>query len=319
MPDTLTSLPPLRLGCGDLLPFRISHRRHGEGPRRVLLIHALTGGPEAADREGVKGWWAPLFVPGAPFDPRRCTVWTPNLLGSCYGSTGPEKGRPFPRITPRDQAAALVAWMEALDLEFDLVTGGSLGAMVALEVAALAPARFRSVGVIGSGGRSDAWIVGWCHAQLSILRSALPDDQALALARQFEMLSFRAPASLDARFPGGADLAAWLDFHGDALAARFTRETLTVLLEAMEAFDLGRDRGGLVAALRGLPPIHVLGIDSDQLFAPALLRELADAARIAGSFGSLAWLKSPHGHDAFLIEWDQVADWLRSLEAPDAP
>jgi len=314
MSDTLVTLEPLLLENGERLPFRISHRRHGEGIRKVLLVHALTGGPDAADREGVKGWWGPLFAPGRPLDPRHCTVWTPNLIGSCYGSTGPEKGRPFPPLTPRDQAAALVEWIRALNLDFDLVAGGSLGAMVALELAALAPERFKAVGVIGSGGRSDAWIVGWCHAQLSILRSALPDDQALALARQFEMLSFRAPASLDARFPGGTDLAAWLDFHGNALAARFTRETLTVLLEAMEAFDLGRGRGGLANALRGLPPIHILGIDSDQLFAPALLRELADAARIAGCFGSLEWLHSPHGHDAFLIEWDQVSAWLRSLE-----
>lgn len=315
MSDTLTSLPPLLLENGERLPLQISHRRHGEGGRKVLLIHALTGGPDAADREGVKGWWGPLFAPGRPFDPLRCTVWTPNLLGSCYGSTGPRKGSVFPRITPRDQAAALAKWIRTLDLAFDLVTGGSLGAMVALELAALAPERFRAVGVIGSGARSDAWIVGWCHAQLSILRSELPDDQALALARQFEMLSFRAPASLDARFPSGADLAAWLDFHGNALAARFTRETLTVLLEAMEAFDLGRGRGGLQKALRGLPPVHILGIDSDQLFAPALLRELADAARIAGSFGSLEWLRSPHGHDAFLIEWEQVSAWLSGLEA----
>ena len=314
MTDCLTREAPLLLESGERLQVRTAHRVHGSGPRKVLLVHALTGGPDAADGQGVKGWWGPLFAPGQPLAPERCTVWTPNLLGSCYGSTGPADLDPFPRITPRDQAAALVDWILALDLHFDLVTGGSLGGMVALELAALAPERFGAVGVIGSGGRSDAWIAGWCHAQLRILRSALPDDEAVALARHFEMLSFRAPQSLDARFPGGQDLAPWLDYHGQALAARFTRPTLTVLLEAMERFDVGKDRGGLAAALKGLPPIHILGIDSDQLFAPALLRELADAARIAGSFGSLEWIHSPHGHDAFLIEWDQVSAWLRSLE-----
>ncbi|HXC17078.1 MAG TPA: hypothetical protein VNV60_06530 [Holophagaceae bacterium] len=284
----------------------ISFRRHGHGPARVLLLHALTGSPDAADRADstatVKGWWSPLFASGAPLAQEACTVWTPRL--------------PDPEgVTARDLAASLAAWIESEDLRFDLLVGGSLGGMVALELAVQAPLRFASVAVIGCGGRSDAWVRGHVHAERRILESPLGDKEAIALARRFAMLTFRAPHGLDTRFADGG-IEAWLDHHGTALAARFTRARYHALLGAMASHDLGRGRGGLVAALKELAcPLHVLGIDTDSLFAPALIRELAEAARRAGCFGSLRWLHSPHGHDAFLLEWPQVAAWLDYLLA----
>jgi len=315
--DLVAGLEPLLTESGERLEVHIAYRRVGFGPLRVLLLHALTGGPDAADRptpDGVaKGWWSPLFAGGAPFDPTRTTVWTPNLPGSCYGSTGPRPGEPFPALTPRDQAAALASWIRAEGLRFDVVLGGSLGGMVALELALLEPDHFHRVGVIGAGARADAWIRGVNAAQAAVLRSPLPDREAIALARQQAMLTFRAPESLDARFPDAASLQGWLEHHGRALADRFTRESYLALLGAMDAHDVGRGRDGLTAALRGLrASLHVLGIHSDALFTPPLLRELADSARAAGVPTSLHWLRSPHGHDAFLIEWEQVDAWLRT-------
>lgn len=285
----------------------IVFRRNGHGPARVLLLHALTGTPDAADRLGgvgtVKGWWAPLFKSGAPLCADHCSVWTPLL---------PDGGGV---ITARAQAAAVAAWVEAEDLSFDLLAGGSLGGMVALELALLAPARFQAVAVIGCGGRSDAWVRGQVHAERRVLESALPDREAITLARRFAMLSFRAPRGLDTRFQREG-IEAWLDHHGQALAARFSRKRYHALLGAMASHDIGEGRGGMVAALRKLQGrLHILGIDSDALFTPGLIRELAEAARCAGRFGSLRWLRSPHGHDAFLLEWAQVSAWLDYLLA----
>jgi homoserine O-acetyltransferase len=306
----------------------------------VLLLHALTGSPEAGSG---KGWWAPLLAERGPLGPSVATVLCPNLPGSCYGSIGPKELSPFPAITPRDQASALAAWLEASNLSFDLCIGGSLGGMVALELALRAPGRTGAIAVMGCGGRADAWIRASCHAQRRILESGLADAEALALARQVAMPEFRSPESLDARFgdangegaeagsaclgAGGAgvcaparnprSIEAWLDHHGEALAARFHRGSLHTLLGAMAAFDLGRDRGGLAQALRGLAaPLHLLGIRSDQLFVPALLEELAEAAEQAQRLGSLHWLDSPHGHDAFLMEWDSLAAWLQGTVLP---
>lgn len=313
MRDCTAGLPPIALEGGDTLPVAIAHRRHGHGPLRVLLLHALTGSPEAA---GPKGWWGPLLADGAPLGPETATVITPNLPGSCYGSVGPKELSPFPAITPRDQATALAAWLEASNLVFDLTIGGSLGGMVALELALLAPKRTGVPVVLGSGGRADAWLRASCHAQRRVLESALPDAEALSLARQIAMPEFRSAQSLEERFPQGG-VEAWLDHHGEALASRFHRGSLHALLGAMASFDAGRGRGGLTEALRGIrAPLHLLGIPSDQLFVPALVEELADAARTAGRLGSITWLESPHGHDAFLLEWEALATWLRGTVLP---
>lgn len=297
------------------IPTHTAHRVTGHGPVKVLLLHALTGGPDAADREGVKGWWAPVFREGQPLAAADCTVWTPNLLGSCYGSTGPRELSPFPEITTRDQAQALVEWITREDLHFDVLLGASLGGMVGLELALLAPECFGRIAVVGAGARADAWLWGTTEIQRAILEAeALPDAQAIALARHAGMLTFRAPDSINGRFRDREEIRGWLHYHGRALADRFERETYRVFLGAMDSQDLGRDRGGLVEALKGLPgPLHVLGIDSDLLFVPAMIRELAEAAEAAGRLADLRWLHSPHGHDAFLIEFEPVNDWLRSV------
>jgi homoserine O-acetyltransferase len=88
----------------------------------------------------------------------------------------------------------------------------------------------------------------------------------------------------------------------------------------MDAHDLGRGRGGLLAALEGLRiPLCLLGIDSDTLFTPALVQELASAAKHTGKLASLRWIHSPHGHDAFLLEWSQVSAWLTHDLLKDLP
>jgi homoserine O-acetyltransferase len=186
--------------------------------------------------------------------------------------------------------------------------------MVALELALRLSDRVGTLGIIGTGGRSDAWLLGQNHVQRAILEEpSLGDDRAIALARHAAMLSFRTPKSLNARFREGG-VQPWLSHHGRALADRFTRESYLALLGAWDAHDLGRGRGGLVAALQGLRgPLHILGIDSDQLFVPALLLELAEAALAARVQLRLDWLHSPHGHDAFLMEWGQVTVWLEGL------
>jgi homoserine O-acetyltransferase len=315
MRDCTAGLDPILLESGSHLPVAIAHRSFGHGPLRVLLLHALTGSAEAIDEDG-KGWWAPMLLEGAPLGPSAAKVTCPNLPGSCYGSIGPKELSPFPDLTPRDQARALAAWIEASHLRFDLCLGGSLGGMVALELALLIPDRLGVVGVMGAGGRADAWIRAACHAQRRILESPLEDEVALSLVRQVAMAAFRSAESLEARFPAEG-LEDWLDHHGRALASRFSRKSLHVLLGAMARFDLGRDRGGLSQALKGLNhSLHILGIRSDQLFVPALLQELADAAHRANRLGSLTWLESPHGHDAFLMEWEALEEWLTHRVLP---
>lgn len=294
----------------------IAWRVTGSGPLKVLLLHALTGGPDAADRNTpqgcIKGWWSQAFKTEAPLDPSRCTVWTPNLPGSCYGSTANLSGC---QTSTRDQAQYLLAWMEDENLEFDLLLGASLGGMVALELALLAPERFQRVAVIGCGARSDAWIQGANELQLAILQSpALSDSEAINLARRAAMLTFRSPESINGRFQDGESIRDWLGFHGRALAERFTRNSYITLLQAMDNHDLGRNRDGLAEALSGLrAPLHILGMTSDLFITPERVQELHDTVQSLGLESRLDWIESPHGHDAFLMEWQPVMRWLHDV------
>ena len=107
---------------------------------QVVVVHALTGSADAAG-----DWWAPLIGPGLALDTDRVGVLSANLLGGRYGTTGPTSIDPrtgipyaadFPDISTRDQAVATWALLDALGItEVALVVGGSLGGMVALEIA----------------------------------------------------------------------------------------------------------------------------------------------------------------------------------------
>jgi len=196
-----------------------------------------------------------------------------------------------------------------------VLIGGSLGGMVALELALLVPDRFKALGVIGCGARADAWLWGINEIQRAILKSAnLPDAEAIALARRAGMLTFRTPASFDGRFSSAPELRSWLAYHGDALAARFTRKSYLALLDAMDNHDLGKDRGSLTEVLSGLRlPLFILAMDPDLMFPRPVVEELAAAAKEAGVRCVVDWIDSIHGHDSFLIEWKQVETWVNQV------
>ena len=164
--------PPLRLGpfrteAGVTLPdLHVAYRR--DGPQRssaVLVVHALTGSADAAG-----DWWQPLIGPGMALDTDDRQVICLNLLGSCYGTSGPRDVADFQPITPRDMARAQWVALDALGVErLDLVTGGSLGGMVALEVALERPSAVGRVMPIAAPAVIGNLAAGWNHIQLQVL------------------------------------------------------------------------------------------------------------------------------------------------------
>ncbi len=313
------------LECGAVLPqVEIAYRTWGpRGARRpasaVLVCHALTG---SAD---VDAWWPRLLGGGRALDPERELVICSNVLGGCYGTTGPasvepRRGRPwgadFPPITVRDMVR-LQAWLlDELEVErLSLVVGGSLGGMQALEWAATFPERVEAVAAIATSARHSAWCIGLSEAQRQAILgdpdwrrghypAERPPRRGLAVARMIAMCGYRSWQSFDRRFgrqrgEDGYAVESYLRAQGEKLAARFDAASYVTLTRAMDAHDVGRDRGGVVAALsRFAGRALVVAIDSDVLYPPQEQQELA--AALPG--GELAWLRSPHGHDAFLIE-----------------
>lgn len=326
---------PFRLESGETIPdLRIAFRTWGrlspDADNAVIVCHALTGSADADE------WWAPLFGPGRVLDPERHFIVCSNVLGGCYGSTGPLDARPdggrwgvsFPRITIRDQVRAQMALADRLGiLGIRFVIGGSMGGLQALEWALLDPERVGAVISLAASGRHSPWCRAWSEAQRMALATdpryrngayALdePPVDGLAAARAIAMISYRSPLSLSQRFGDDgrraepASVNAWLRHHGQSLVERFDANSYRTLLDAMDSHDLGRGRGGYEVALRRLwQPTLIVSIDSDALYVPAEQQELA---RLLPDARLLA-VPSTHGHDGFLIDADEFAPALRDF------
>ena len=327
-------LGPFTLEDGTRLPeLNVAYRHDGPGPReapQVLVVHALTGSADAAG-----DWWEPLVGDGRALDTSRFGVLCANLLGGRYGTTGPtalhpRTGRPygaaFPPVSTRDQARAQWRLLDALGIErVGLAVGGSLGGMVALEVALVRPGATADVMPIAAPAATGPLAMAWNHLQVELLERLGLDG--LALARQLAMTTYRSEADFDERFgratgpDGRPAVVGYLDHQGRKLVDRFDPATYRILAGAMDRHDIGTGRGGLEAALRTLADAGTrltgVGIEGDILYGPGQVRALVDAAAAAGIDARYRELRSPKGHDAFLVEWAQLGAILGEALEPD--
>ncbi len=316
---------PFALESGVTRPeVRVAYRTWGElspaGDNAVLVCHALTGSADADE------WWRGILGPGRALDPEGDFIVCSNVLGSCYGTTGPTSGRPgsteawgpdFPAVTVRDMVRLQASLLEAVGVRrLRLVIGGSLGGMQALEWAATFPERVDAIVPIATCGRHSAWCIGLSEAQRAAIAADprwrdgryAPDDPpaaGLAAARMIAMCTYRSRDSFGERFgrhtgpAGDFSVNGYLRHQGDRLVERFDANSYVTLTRAMDTHDLGRGRAGYRAALAAIrAPALVVAITSDVLYPPEEQAELA--GQMPG--GRLAWISSPHGHDAFLIE-----------------
>jgi homoserine O-acetyltransferase len=313
--------------------YRTWGQLNAEGTNAVLVCHALTG---SAD---VDRWWGGVLGAGRALDPERDFVVCSNVLGGCYGTTGPGSLRPdegrrwgasFPDVTIRDLVRLQAALLDALGVRrLRLVVGGSMGGMQVLEWALLFPGRVEAIAPIAVSARHSAWCIGLSEAQRQAIYADPrwrgghypPDDPpeaGLAAARMVAMCTYRSRESLEGRFgrglaePGLFGVQGWLHHHGRVLVDRFDANAYVTLTRAMDSHDVGRGRGGWRAALAGVRvPALVVSIDTDVLYPPVEQEELAAALPRA----RLVTLRSPHGHDAFLIEAEATNARLTEFRA----
>lgn len=269
----------------------------------VVIFHALTGTPDA-----VGEWWRPIAGPGRVIDTDHYAVLCTNLIGSCYGTShAPLPSGERPKVTTRDMARLIRLLVDELGVRsVAFAVGGSLGGMVALEWAASFPELTRSVVSIAAPAAHTAQAIGWNHVQRRVIEVA--GEDGLAIARMVGMLTYRTADEFDARFgrelrPDGRFQAqSYLDHHGGKLLARFDVRSYLTLIDAMDAHDVGRGRGGVAAALRAFRGrLTGVGIPGDLLYRDVDVRSWTDAAGAA-----YREIHSIHGHDAFLLEPEQV-------------
>jgi homoserine O-acetyltransferase/O-succinyltransferase len=320
-------LGPFDLDDGTVLPELTVAYRHdglapGDGPQ-ILVIHALTGSADAAG-----DWWEPLIGDGRALDTTRFGVLCANLLGGRYGTSGPASldpttgrayGAAFPQVTTRDQARAQWRLLDALSVDrLALVAGGSLGGMVALEVALARPHAVDHVAPIAAPAATGPLAIAWNHLQVALIERL--GDDGLDLARQLAMTTYRSEEDFEERFgramepDGRPSIVSYLDHQGAKLVERFDPATYRILAGAMDRHDIGHGRGGIEAAFAALAAsgtaVTGIGIEGDILYGPRQVRALVDAATAAGVEARYREIRSSKGHDAFLVEWDQLTRLL---------
>jgi len=210
---------PLLLECGRALAgvtlhYAVYGRLNATKDNAVLVCHALTGSAL------VGAWWPEIFAPGAVLSLDHDFVICINLLGSCYGSTGPgsvdpETGRvygpDFPLISIRDNVCAQSKLLDSLGIRrLRLVLGGSLGGMQALDWAVYDPKRVQNAAVIGVAPLSAMGLAlnhlqrqaivhdpAWAGGRYLPQR---PPRQGVSLARQIGMISYKSAELFGERY-----------------------------------------------------------------------------------------------------------------------
>lgn len=299
-----------------------------------------------SDAHPSPGWWEDVVGPGLPIDTERWFVIAPNILGGCQGSTGPSSPAPdgrawgsrFPVLTVRDQVAAERRLRDQLEItRWGLVIGGSMGGMRAVEWAVSHPEEVERLAVIASSARATADQIAWNSAQSAAIRvdpefrggdyydvvGGRGPQLGLGIARRIAHTTYRTAAELEARFGnhpqegedpfdgvGRHQITSYLDHHAGKLSRRFDANSYLVLAHSMSTHDVGRGRGGVPTALsRVSARTLVVAIDSDRLFPPALVEEMAE--HIPRSTWHVA--QSEVGHDAFLLAHPDLDGWIADL------
>jgi homoserine O-acetyltransferase len=322
---------PFQLEIGAVLPgLEIAYHTYGDfrpGKPVVWVCHALTANSDVFE------WWPGLFGEEELFNPNEYSVICANVLGGCYGTTGPlsldpRNGLPwyhgFPEITIRDMAKAHRELADALGIDrIDLLVGGSLGGQQAIEWAIEEPERFRRLALIATNAQHSPWGIAFNESQ----RMAIASDptwktstpragtEGLKAARAMALLSYRsyhayhtAQSESDLLLPETFRAASYQHHQGEKLARRFNAYSYNLLSRAMDSHCVGRGKNGNKQALQRITAhTLVVGIASDLLF-PVSEQEYL-AAHIPDA--NLVIIDSLYGHDGFLIETAQLSALLK--------
>jgi homoserine O-acetyltransferase len=324
---------PLELESGEILPeFDLVYTTYGklnnEGSNVIWVIHALTGDSNASE------WWSGLIGEEKFFDPTSHFIICANLLGSCYGSTNPLSINPktgqkyyyeFPELTTRDIASSLERLREYLKIDnIHTLIGGSLGGQVGLEWAYLLGKRLSNAVILASTAKTSPWVIGLNEAQ----RMAIEADRTwgekienagmkgLEAARAIAMLSYRHPDDFQKKQSDfeekldGFRAASYIRYQGNKIAKRFNALSYWTLSKTMDSHDLGRKRGGVENALQEISAkVLAIGVNSDLLFLSEESMFLCQHVQK----GTFKEINSTAGHDAFLIEFEQLSYFLKSF------
>ena len=276
------------------------------GAEGAPVILALGG--ISADRHVCGGWWSRVAGPGRALDTRLHRVLGVEFLDGGRSADG----RPARVVTTQDQADAIAAVLDEIEVErLHAIVGASYGGMVALAFAERYPERLEQLAVIGAAHRPQPMATARRIIQRRVVELGLDTGrprEALAIARELAMTTYRSDVEFDKRFASGDvdSVDRYLRHQGDAFARRFAPERFLAL-------SLSSDLHAIAPA-RIRAPTTLVAAEHDAVVPRTQLVELA---RELGAPSRLVDLPSIHGHDAFLTDTDSLSHILRDALAGD--
>ncbi|OCA71753.1 alpha/beta fold hydrolase [Chryseobacterium arthrosphaerae] len=273
----------------------------------ILINHALTGNSTVS---GEKGWWKQLVGENQIVDTNKYTVLCFNIPGNGYDQFLIEDYEDF---TPADIANLFLKGLEALKIKnIYAIIGGSLGGGIAWEMLAKQSKLAEIFIPIACDYRTHDWL----HAQCLVQKFLLNDkDEPLQKARIHAMLCYRTPQSLNDRFQNTynqdkqrLESEDWLVYHGNALNERFSLKAYKLMNHLL--MNINADESSLEAIGARM---HLISVDTDLFFPASEIRMCFESLKEKNKTVSYHEIRSIHGHDAFLMEYQQLNNIIKNI------
>ena len=307
---------------GKTTPIALSYQLFGRPLHKapiVMINHALTGNSNVT---GKGGWWNPIVGPNKVINTNTFTVLAFNIPGNGHDQASSSLIENYKDFTAGDIAKIFAIALDQLKINsLFAVIGGSVGGGLAWELAALKPLLIENLIPVASDWKSTDWLIANCYIQEQILNNS---SQPLVDARMHAMSLYRTPESFKAKFDRilqkESDVFAvesWLNHHGKALNDRFQLAAYKMMNQVLKTIDITRGGGDFVEVASKIKSnIHIITINSDLFFkAKENWNTYVDLKPLKDTV-SISEIQSIHGHDAFLIEYQQLEEILESVFKP---
>lgn len=289
-------------------------REKGEAPL-VLVFHALSGNSAVT---GPNGWWKEVVGEGKSIDLDHYTVLAFDMPGNGFDGKHENLLQNYREFTLKDIATIFGSALKKLGIkEIFAGIGGSIGGALVWELAALEPGLFQHIFPVATDYRSSEWLKALCKVQDQILKNSA---EPLKDARIHAMTFYRSPRSFQYKFGNpqinfeNRKIEDWLEFHGRKLEERFQLASYKLMNHLLTTIDISQGNGDLInAAARIKSDIHLITVNSDNFFLPADNWDTYVNLSLIKNNISIHEIRSIHGHDAFLIEYSQLAEFLKPV------
>nr|WP_315174204.1 alpha/beta fold hydrolase [uncultured Flavobacterium sp.] len=282
----------------------------------VVVNHSLTGNSNVS---GPNGWWNGIVGENKPIDTNYFTVIVFNIPGNGYDNQTGNLIENYRDFTVRD--IARIFWEGLFFLKVETVfavIGGSLGGAIAWEMAALQPERIENLIPIATDWKATDWVIANVLIQDQILNNS---DDPIVDARLHATLLYRTPEYVNQRFQrnkldssSALQIENWLLDHGFKLKNRYRLAAYKLMNHLLKTIDITRNRKNFLAVANTIQSnIHIITIDSDCLFIADESRKTYRELRNVKQNVFYNQIQSIHGHDAFLIEFNQLSDILAPI------